>query len=152
MKLAQLKRLLAVYDMTRGRVLRRSVEKKIAPWELDADQSPLCECSMSFRAAQAIAAQSAGEVSTHDRDDQRGSRDARPRPRYLRDDPDGRCWRQKLGKDREHALQRLTAVLSFTPRFAAAVVPRRTHIKELERSPIGEESLWLAIPGSVEHA
>src|SRR4029077_12989418 len=38
MKLAQLKRLLAVYDMTEADFFGAAVEKKIAPWELDQDQ------------------------------------------------------------------------------------------------------------------
>ncbi|MEA2236398.1 MAG: Helix-turn-helix domain [Thermoanaerobaculia bacterium] len=38
MKLAQLKRLLAVYDMTEADFFGGGVEKKIAPWELDQDQ------------------------------------------------------------------------------------------------------------------
>jgi transcriptional regulator with XRE-family HTH domain len=38
MKLAQLKRLLAVYDMTEAEFFGGGVEKQIAPWELDRDQ------------------------------------------------------------------------------------------------------------------
>jgi transcriptional regulator with XRE-family HTH domain len=38
MKLSQLKRLLAVYDMTEADFFGGGVEKQIAPWELDQDQ------------------------------------------------------------------------------------------------------------------
>lgn len=38
MKLSQLKKLLAVYDMTEADFFGGGVEKQIAPWELDPDQ------------------------------------------------------------------------------------------------------------------
>lgn len=38
MKLAQLRRLLAIYDMTEAEFFGGGVEKQIAPWELDQDQ------------------------------------------------------------------------------------------------------------------
>ena len=38
MKLAQLRRLLAIYDMTEAEFFGGEVEKQIAPWELDQDQ------------------------------------------------------------------------------------------------------------------
>ena len=38
MKLCQLKRLLAVYDMTEAEFFGGGVEKQIAPWELDPEQ------------------------------------------------------------------------------------------------------------------
>ncbi len=41
MKLAQLKRLLAVYEMTEMEFFGGSVEKEIAPWELDEEQMAL---------------------------------------------------------------------------------------------------------------
>jgi len=41
MKLAQLKRLLAVYDLTEQDFFGASIEKQIAPWELDEEQMAL---------------------------------------------------------------------------------------------------------------
>jgi len=41
MKLAQLKRLLAVYDLTEQDFFGASIEKQIAPWELDDEQMAL---------------------------------------------------------------------------------------------------------------
>ena len=76
LKLAQLKRLLGVYGLTEADFFGGAVEKQIAPWELDEEQSRPPGCSTSSLAAEAIAADSAREVPAHDRDDLRGSRAA----------------------------------------------------------------------------
>src|SRR6059036_541764 len=50
MKLAQLKRLLAVYGMTEADFFGGSVEKEIAPWELDEEQMALTRLLDDLRA------------------------------------------------------------------------------------------------------
>ena len=89
MKLAQLKRLLAVYDMTEEQFFGGGVEKKIAPWELDADQFATVRMldelhalpkpsQRNLLAKFQLMIETINEVhETRDR-----------RPRYLRDDPD----------------------------------------------------------------
>ena len=50
MKLAQLKRLLAVYGMTEAEFFGGSIEKEIAPWELDEEQMALARLLDDLRA------------------------------------------------------------------------------------------------------
>src|SRR5215212_8226301 len=50
MKLAQLKRLLAVYGLTEAEFFGGSVEKEIAPWELDEEQMALTRLLEDLRA------------------------------------------------------------------------------------------------------
>lgn len=88
MKLAQLRRLLAIYDMTEAEFFGGGVEKQIAPWELDQDQ---------FATARML-----DELHALPKPSQRNLlakfqlmietiSDVHPKerhPRYLRDDPD----------------------------------------------------------------
>lgn len=90
MKLCQLKRLLAVYDMTEAEFFGGGVEKQIAPWELDPEQFATarlidelqCLPKHSQRALLAkfqLMIETVSEV--HE------PRQKRP-PRYMRDDPE----------------------------------------------------------------
>jgi len=90
MKLAQLKRLLAVYDMTESDFFGGGVEKKIAPWELDQDQFATVRMleelqSLPKPSQRNLLAKFQLMIETISEVHERGHR----RPRYLRDNPDG---------------------------------------------------------------
>jgi transcriptional regulator with XRE-family HTH domain len=88
MKLAQLKRLLAVYDMTEADFFGAAVEKKIAPWELDQDQFATARVLEELQglpkpAQRNLLAKFQLMIDTvFDVHEPKGRR-----PRYLRDDP-----------------------------------------------------------------
>jgi transcriptional regulator with XRE-family HTH domain len=89
MKLAQLKKLLAVYDMTEADFFGGSVEKQIAPWELDQDQFAtarlLDELHLLPKPSQrSLLAKFQLMIETLSEINQPKEK----RPRYLRDDPD----------------------------------------------------------------
>ncbi len=89
MKLAQLKKLLAVYDMTEAEFFGGSVEKQIAPWELDQDQFAtarlLDELHLLPKPSQrSLMAKFQLMIETLSEINQPKEK----RPRYLRDDPD----------------------------------------------------------------
>ncbi|MDP9360821.1 MAG: helix-turn-helix domain-containing protein [Acidobacteriota bacterium] len=89
MKLAQLKRLLAIYDMTEAEFFGGGVEKQIAPWELDQDQFATARmldelhglpkpAQRNLLAKFQLMIETVSDV--HEPKEKR--------PRYLRDDPD----------------------------------------------------------------
>lgn len=89
MKLAQLKRLLAVYDMTEADFFGAGVEKKIAPWELDQDQFATVRMleelqSLPKPSQRNLLAKFQLMIETLSHVHEPRHR----RPRYLRDDPD----------------------------------------------------------------
>ena len=89
MKLAQLKRLLAVYDMTEADFFGGGVEKKIAPWELDQDQFATVRMLDELQALPKPSQRNLlakFQLMIDTISDVHEPRDKRPR--YLRDDPD----------------------------------------------------------------
>jgi transcriptional regulator with XRE-family HTH domain len=89
MKLAQLKRLLAVYDMTEADFFGGGVEKKIAPWELDQDQFATARMLDELQALPKPSQRNLlakFQLMIETISDVHEPRDKRPR--YLRDDPD----------------------------------------------------------------
>lgn len=50
LKLAQLKRMLAVYGISEAEFFGSSVERQIAPWELDADECAIARLTDELRA------------------------------------------------------------------------------------------------------
>jgi transcriptional regulator with XRE-family HTH domain len=91
MKLAQLKKLLAVYDMTEAEFFGSAVEKQIAPWELDQDQMATARLlddlqSLPKPAQRSLLAKFHLMIETLS--DVHGAKAAPKRPRYIADDPD----------------------------------------------------------------
>jgi transcriptional regulator with XRE-family HTH domain len=89
MKLAQLKRLLAVYDMTEAEFFGGGVEKQIAPWELDHEQFATARLLDGLHALpkpsqRTLLAKFQLMIETLSEIHEPKER----RPRYLRDDPD----------------------------------------------------------------
>src|SRR5437762_518670 len=60
LKLAQLKRLLSVYGLTESDFFSGSIEKQIAPWELDEQQMATAMLPKRSRSAKAGAGMTAG--------------------------------------------------------------------------------------------
>jgi len=89
MKLAQLKRLLAVYDMTEAEFFGGSVEKQIAPWELDQDQFATARMLDELQALPKPSQRNLlakFQLMIETVSDVHEPKEKRPR--YLRDDPD----------------------------------------------------------------
>jgi len=89
MKIAQLKKLLAVYDMTEAEFFGGGVEKQIAPWELDQDQFATARLldelhSLPKPSQRNLLAKFQLMIETVSDIQQPKEK----RPRYLRDDPD----------------------------------------------------------------
>lgn len=91
LKLAQLKRMLSVYGLTEGDFFSGSVEKEIAPWELDEQQMATVKLLDDLHALPKPAQKSLLSkfqlmvetvADTHDA----GTRDRRPS--YVRENPD----------------------------------------------------------------
>ena len=89
MKLSQLKRLLAVYDMTEADFFGGGVEKQIAPWELDREEFATARLldelhSLPKHSQRNLLAKFQLMIETLSEVHQ----PIEKRPRYLRDDPD----------------------------------------------------------------
>ncbi|HSY51318.1 MAG TPA: helix-turn-helix transcriptional regulator [Thermoanaerobaculia bacterium] len=89
MKLSQLKRLLAVYDMTEADFFGGGVEKQIAPWELDQEQFATARLldelhSLPKPSQRSLLAKFQLMIETLSEINEPKEK----RPRYLRDDPD----------------------------------------------------------------
>jgi transcriptional regulator with XRE-family HTH domain len=89
MKLSQLKRLLAVYDMTEADFFGGGVEKQIAPWELDQEEFATARLldelhSLPKHSQRSLLAKFQLMIETLSEVHQPKEK----RPRYLRDDPD----------------------------------------------------------------
>jgi transcriptional regulator with XRE-family HTH domain len=97
MKLAQLKRLLAVYDMTEADFFGGGVEKKIAPWELDQDQFATARMLDELQALPKPSQRNLlakFQLMIDTISDVHEPRDKRPR--YLRDDP---AWQMMASRN-----------------------------------------------------
>jgi transcriptional regulator with XRE-family HTH domain len=97
MKLAQLKRLLAVYDMTEADFFGGGVEKKIAPWELDQDQFATARMLDELQALPKPSQRNLlakFQLMIETITDVHEPRDKRPR--YLRDDP---AWQMMASRN-----------------------------------------------------
>jgi HTH-type transcriptional regulator, competence development regulator len=101
LKLAQLRKLLSVYGLTEADFFGSSVERQIAPWEVDEEESASQRVLEDLRALpkgvqKAMIAkfqlmlETASEVHTHAaREKRSGSAEATPvRPSYVRDNPE----------------------------------------------------------------
>jgi transcriptional regulator with XRE-family HTH domain len=90
MKLCQLKRLLAVYEMSEAEFFGGGVEKQIAPWELDPEQFATARLldelqSLPKHAQRTLLAKFQLMIETLS--DVHEPKEPK-RPRYLRDDPE----------------------------------------------------------------
>jgi transcriptional regulator with XRE-family HTH domain len=90
MKLCQLKRLLAVYEMTEAEFFGGGVEKQIAPWELDPEQFATARLidelqSLPKHSQRSLLAKFQLMIETVS--DVHEPRQKRP-PRYMREDPE----------------------------------------------------------------
>jgi transcriptional regulator with XRE-family HTH domain len=89
MKLAQLRRLLTIYDMTEAEFFGGGVEKQIAPWELDQDQFATARMLDELHALPKPSQRNLlakFQLMIETISDVHESKERRPR--YLRDDPD----------------------------------------------------------------
>jgi transcriptional regulator with XRE-family HTH domain len=66
MKLSQLKRLLAVYDMTEADFFGGGVEKQIAPWELDQEEFATARLLDELHSLPKHSQRIPGKVPAHD--------------------------------------------------------------------------------------
>ncbi len=93
-KLAQLKRMLSVYGLTEAEFFGGSVEREIAPWELDEDECAAQRVLDELKALpkpvqKAMVAKFHLMLETASAVEQVNHRDIREkRPSYVRDDPD----------------------------------------------------------------
>ena len=128
MKLCQLKRLLAVYDMTEAEFFGGGVEKQIAPWELDPEQfatpALLDELqSLPKHSQRSLLAKFQLDRSRRRPEDSRAAAETSAALTFATT-PSGRCWRRENPGKQDNArscsqCKQLGALHSGVPHFDA---------------------------------